>query len=94
MFHQQVKKKDAPNYYDVIKFPIALMDMKAKAKREDYFSRDMFMQDLTQMRLNAEQYNSPISPISDIARSLEQLAQTMIDQEDTLIKDYELLIME
>lgn len=94
IFHSQVKKKDAPNYYELIKRPVALMDMKTKAKREDYLNRDSFLEDLELMAQNAETYNGIDNPISLIARDLVDHAQEMIQQEDDNIKTYESLIIE
>ena len=38
VFTSAVKRKDAPNYYDVIKNPIDLTQIKNKAKRIEYFT--------------------------------------------------------
>ena len=40
IFYNQVTKQDAPTYKDIIKNPIALKDMKNKAKRNEYKNRD------------------------------------------------------
>lgn len=45
IYHYPVKKKDAPNYYDVIKNPVDLTSMKNRAKRTEYESREQFMDD-------------------------------------------------
>ena len=39
LFHNPVRKKDVPNYYDVIKTPIDLNTMKSKVKRSGKFAR-------------------------------------------------------
>lgn len=52
------------------------------------------MQDLDLMCSNAETYNGHSSPIAVMAREMEANAQNMIDQEENMIKDYELLIEE
>ena len=36
IFHQKVKVKDAPGYFDMIKEPIDFSKMKSKAKRRVY----------------------------------------------------------
>jgi hypothetical protein len=59
IFHFPVKKKDAPNYTDIIKNPIDLQSMKNKAKRNEYDTSDQFIGDLELMRTNAEIYNGP-----------------------------------
>lgn len=37
VFTTAVKRKDAPNYYEIIKNPIDLTQIKNKAKRVEYF---------------------------------------------------------
>lgn len=63
VFHYPVKRKDAPNYYDVIKNPIDLTAMKNKAKRGEYTSKEEFMKEIELLRTNAEFYNGAHSPI-------------------------------
>ncbi len=92
VFHQQVKKKDAPNYYDVIKNPICLMDMKNKAKRQEYMTKDSLVKDIALMRENAERFNGPQHPIAFQARDLEQHAHDKLSELEQDIKNFELLV--
>ena len=70
LFVSAVKKKDAPNYYDIIKEPMDLTQMKNKAKRLEYLELDQFLRDLYLIRENAEIYNSLQSHIANQAREL------------------------
>jgi len=94
IFTQLVKKNDAPNYYDVIKNPICLHQMKAKAKRQDYVSQEELMRDFALMRENALFYNGPQSEIGKIAINIEQHAEEELLQHDQDIKNLELLVLE
>ena len=64
IFHYPVKRKDAPNYYDVIKNPIDLTSMKNKAKRGEYLSKENFLADMELLRKNAEFYNGVTGQIA------------------------------
>ena len=59
LFVAPVKKKDAPNYYDVIKEPIDLTTMKNKSKRQEYIKKDQFLSDFYLLHKNAETFNGP-----------------------------------
>jgi hypothetical protein len=52
-----VKRKDAPNYYDVIKNPIDLTQIKNKAKRIEYFTKDQLLADFQLLVDNAMIFN-------------------------------------
>jgi len=46
LFAQKVSRKDAPNYYEVVKQPMDLTSMKNKTKRNDYSTQEEFLADL------------------------------------------------
>ena len=64
IFHYPVKRKDAPNYYDVIKQPVDLTSMKNKAKRGEYQDKYQFLDDIALLRKNAEFYNGVASNLA------------------------------
>mmetsp|Transcript_12526 Transcript_12526/g.8751 ORF Transcript_12526/g.8751 Transcript_12526/m.8751 type:complete len:105 (+) Transcript_12526:393-707(+) len=74
-FIDKVTKKEAPNYYDCIKNPIALRDMKNKAKRRDYKNSEMFKFDFELLRANAELFNGKNHYIAELALSVEAKAK-------------------
>jgi len=50
IFVYRVDKKIAPNYYQKIRQPICLDDMKSRSKRQEYSSIDVFKDDLALLR--------------------------------------------
>ena len=69
-FTTAVKRKDAPNYYEIIKQPIDLTQIKNKAKRIEYFTRDAMLEDFGLLVQNATVYNGPTHDITNIARQI------------------------
>jgi hypothetical protein len=67
-----------PDYYDVIKRPIALTEMHAKLQAGAYRSLCDFQQDLQQMFSNARTYNAPDSEVCHDVATLEQLVKRAI----------------
>ncbi|EPZ33530.1 hypothetical protein ROZALSC1DRAFT_26859 [Rozella allomycis CSF55] len=57
-FLNKVSKKDAPDYYDVIKNPMDLGTMARKLKSFEYQSKSEFASDLNLIYTNCIQYNS------------------------------------
>ena len=93
-FAQAVKSKDAPNYYDVIKNPICLQDMKNKTKRTEYSSQQELLEDFKQLKANAEHYNGYENYISDCARQILAFAQEKLLAVENDIKNLEMLVQE
>lgn len=56
-FLSPVKKKEAPNYYEIIKKPIDLSSMMKKAEREEYSHVGEIEEDLRLMADNCRVYN-------------------------------------
>ena len=59
VFHRKVNKRVLPDYYDVIKEPIALSTLKAKLNNRDYKSFAEFVRDCALIVHNAQTYNRP-----------------------------------
>jgi hypothetical protein len=85
MFIASVKKEQVPDYYDVVKNPIDLDVIRAKAKRGEYSSAAAFIDDLELMVRNAQIYNGPVNEIS-------QQAQLICEEGLRLLKERELLV--
>ncbi|KAM3914472.1 protein polybromo-1 isoform 6-T6 [Leptodactylus fuscus] len=73
-FHLPSKKK-YPDYYQQIKNPIALQQIRTKLKNQDYDSLDQLETDLNMMFENAKRYNVPNSAIYKRVFKLQQLMQ-------------------
>lgn len=80
-FERMPDKGSNPDYYQVIKNPIALDLIKRKAKRKKYQSLDHFMEDIKLMFENAMTYNEDDSEIYQDAAELLQEAQALADAE-------------
>ena len=94
LFHYPVKRKDAPNYYDVIKNPIDLTSIKNKAKRSEYLTKEAFLGDLALLRTNAEIFNGAISLIAQMARDIEKHAADKLSEVSNDVTNFESLIEE
>ncbi|XP_044158019.1 protein polybromo-1 isoform X3 [Bufo gargarizans] len=73
-FHLPSKKK-YPDYYQQIKNPIALQQIRTKLKNQDYDNLDHLEADLNLMFENAKRYNVPNSAIYKRVFKLQQLMQ-------------------
>jgi DNA-binding cell septation regulator SpoVG len=94
LFVAPVKKKDAPNYLDIIRHPMDLTNIKSKAKRLEYRSRAAFEGDLLLIQANAEQYNSLEHPIAFEARRIVAEAIAKLNAVANDIANFELLVHE
>ena len=59
VFHRKVNKRSLPDYYDVIKEPVALSTLKSKRLTKDYKSFAAFVRDCALIPHNAQTYNRP-----------------------------------
>lgn len=59
LFHRKVNKRMVPDYYDVIKEPVALSTLKQKYTTKDYKSFSEFVRDAALISHNAQTYNRP-----------------------------------
>ncbi|KAM3449505.1 hypothetical protein MY5147_009729 [Beauveria neobassiana] len=70
-----------PDYYQTILNPIALDNIKKKAKRKKYNSVDRFLDDMNMMFENAKAYNEDQSEVYKAAAELQKETQTLAEQE-------------
>lgn len=74
-FQQLPSRREYPDYYQQIKQPIALQQIRAKMKNGEYESVEQMDADLTLMFENAKRYNMPNSSIYKRAFRLQQIMQ-------------------
>lgn len=77
IFMTKPDKKMYPDYYIIIKHPIALDDIKAKIERGLYPTLEHVRLDFELMFTNAKQYNLETSPIWKDAKDL--LVRTVLN---------------
>ncbi|XP_071349268.1 polybromo 1, like isoform X3 [Trachinotus anak] len=86
-FQQLPSRREYPDYYQQIKQPIALQQIRAKMKNGDYESVEQMDADLNLMFENAKRYNMPNSSIYKRAFRLQQIMQAK--KRDLLRRDDE-----
>ncbi|EKD15006.1 uncharacterized protein L3040_003796 [Drepanopeziza brunnea f. sp. 'multigermtubi'] len=78
-FLTRVNKRDAPDYYNIIKHPMDLGTMTKKLKTLSYKSKEDFVKDLTLIWNNCLAYNaSPDHPLRISANALRKEAEKLI----------------
>ncbi|KAI0165059.1 hypothetical protein GGR52DRAFT_585020 [Hypoxylon sp. FL1284] len=80
-FERLPDKSSAPEYFAVLKTPIALDLIKRKAKRKKYQNVDQALKDIDLMFENAKQYNEEDSQLFKDAVELQQQARVLAEQE-------------
>ncbi|KAL2862920.1 putative RSC complex subunit (RSC1) [Aspergillus lucknowensis] len=61
LFHRSVNKRNVPDYYDIIKEPMALSILKQKINKREYKKFTDFVRDCALIPHNAQTYNRPKS---------------------------------
>ena len=74
LFHKPVKKKEYPDYFEIIKNPIDLYEMKNKTKRSEYKNKDQFLDDFNLLVRNCDLYNGDSHEVTKQAHRLFDLA--------------------
>ena len=59
LFHRKVNKRSLPEYYDVIREPVALSTLKQKQTTKEYKSFSEFVRDCALISHNAQTFNRP-----------------------------------
>ncbi|KAG0185397.1 hypothetical protein DFQ28_009395, partial [Apophysomyces sp. BC1034] len=75
-FQQLPSKRSYPDYYDIIKFPIALNNIKAKIDQNEYPSFAKFKADIDLMVANAKKYNIKESQVFEDAVKIQKLSKS------------------
>lgn len=89
MFHQPVRKADFPTYYDVIKTPMDLSTLKAKAKRCEYRTVEQFDKDLKLLQSNSELFNGIHHFVTTQAASIMERADLLVQADMFQLKELE-----
>ncbi|XP_039595215.1 histone acetyltransferase KAT2A isoform X1 [Polypterus senegalus] len=71
-FMEPVKKAEAPDYYEIIRFPIDLKTMTERLKNRYYVTKKLFIADLQRIITNCREYNPPDSDYCKCANTLEK----------------------
>uniref|UniRef100_A0AAY5EXC0 Histone acetyltransferase n=1 Tax=Electrophorus electricus TaxID=8005 RepID=A0AAY5EXC0_ELEEL len=71
-FMEPVKKSEAPDYYEIIRFPIDLKTMTERLKNRYYVTKKLFIADLQRVITNCREYNPPDSEYCRCASTLEK----------------------
>uniref|UniRef100_A0A8C7NNU9 Histone acetyltransferase n=1 Tax=Oncorhynchus mykiss TaxID=8022 RepID=A0A8C7NNU9_ONCMY len=71
-FMEPVKKTEAPDYYEIIRFPIDLKTMTERLKNRYYVTKKLFIADLQRVITNCREYNPPDSEYCKCANTLEK----------------------
>ncbi|XP_061430009.1 histone acetyltransferase KAT2B isoform X1 [Lethenteron reissneri] len=71
-FMEPVKKSEAPDYYDVIRFPMDLKTMSERLKNRYYVTKKLFMADMQRIFTNCREYNPPETEYYRCANTLER----------------------
>lgn len=74
IFHNPIKKHEAPDYHDIIKRPMDLKTIKARIKEGVISNSSEFQRDVYLMFANAMIYNRPGSEIFNMASEVCLLA--------------------
>ncbi|KAL8658396.1 MAG: hypothetical protein Q9226_001040 [Calogaya cf. arnoldii] len=96
VFHRKVNKRALPDYYEVIKEPVALSTLKYKLQNREYGSFADFVRDCALIPHNAQTYNRPEAGAyqdalvikSVMERELKNLAgEKIISAQDAVLPD-------
>lgn len=86
-FWLPVSAKNAPNYHDIIKYPMDLLTMKDKSRQQKYKSREDFIKDLQQILDNSDLYNGNHSFLSLTAHTmLDHCIKKFSEEEEKLME--------
>ncbi|XP_058793078.1 transcription initiation factor TFIID subunit 1-like isoform X2 [Phymastichus coffea] len=82
-----VNSKAVPDYYIIITQPIDLQTIRDKLRDKKYESREDFLADMNQIKLNSSLYNGPKHILTDLAqRMLDMCVKLVADKEDKIMR--------
>ncbi|KAJ5472482.1 hypothetical protein N7530_006483 [Penicillium desertorum] len=73
LFHRSVNKRYVPDYYDIIKEPMALSILKARINKREYKHFSEFVRDCALIPHNAQTYNRPRSQAYEDALVIKEV---------------------
>ncbi|KAE8395397.1 hypothetical protein BDV23DRAFT_178914 [Aspergillus alliaceus] len=84
LFQRSVNKRNVPDYYDIIKEPMALSILKQKINKREYVNFSQFVRDCALIPHNAQTYNRPKSQAYEDALVIKDVFitefQKLVDQ--------------
>lgn len=80
VFHRKVNKRSLPDYYEVIKEPVALSTLKSKLQNRQYRSFADFVRDCALIPHNAQTYNRPEAGAYQDALVIKGIMETEFQQ--------------
>nr|TKW29245.1 hypothetical protein SEVIR_3G383800v2 [Setaria viridis] len=90
LFLKPVMKKDAPDYFDIVKRPMDLATIRDKVRKMEYRNRQSFRLDVAQIAVNAHAYNDNrhrgIPPLAD---ELLKMCDQLLEESAELLDDAE-----
>ncbi|KAL9680493.1 hypothetical protein QQ045_018372 [Rhodiola kirilowii] len=90
LFQKPVSRKEAPDYFDIIKRPMDLSTIREKVRKLEYKSSEEFRHDVWQITYNAHMYNDGRNPsIPPLADQLLELCDILIDEHGAELEDVE-----
>ncbi|KAH0465864.1 hypothetical protein IEQ34_005967 [Dendrobium chrysotoxum] len=90
LFIKPVTKKEAPDYFDVIKSPMDLSTIRDKVRNLEYKRTEDFRHDVWQIAFNAHKYNDRRNPgIPPLADQLLELCDYLIHEKDEILTNAE-----
>ena len=91
VFHRKVNKRSLPDYYDVIKEPVALSTLKSKVLNKGYQKFAEFVRDCALIPHNAQTYNRPEAGAYQDAIVMREFFESEIKKlaEDSVITEEE-----
>lgn len=90
LFLKPVLKKEAPDYYDIIKDPMDLSTIRDKVTRMIYKSHEEFRHDVSQIAFNAHLYNDRRHPhIPPLADQLLEICDYLLEENTSALADAE-----
>lgn len=75
LFHRKVNKRSLPDYYTVIKEPMAMSTIKAKVNSKEYKDFSEFVRDFALIPYNAQVYNVPNSQAFQDALTIKKVLE-------------------
>lgn len=89
-FCRPVSHFNFPDYYEIVKNPLSLEQIRDKVRNFKYLAADCFLEDILRVADNCNLYNGPAHPLTGIARKLYEKAQGLVSVEKEKLEALEL----
>jgi len=85
LFIAPVKKDQFPDYYEIVKNPVDISVMRAKAKRGEYQTAQQFLEDLELIVHNSILYNGEDNEVTDQAKAIKEQGIRLLREKELLV---------